>query len=296
MMALQSMTGFAREARENELAAIAWELRSVNGRGLEARLRLPSGFERLEQPAKARIQQRFARGNIQASLSVMRGDTLRRPVVDEAFLVELAELSKRLEEQHGVAPARADGLLALRGVLEVPEANADEESRARLDELALASLDAALDALVEARLQEGAALKPVILGQIEKISALTERAEADPSRQPERIRERLSEQVKLLRESAPGFDEQRLHQEAALLAAKADIREELDRLKTHVEAARSLIEAGGPVGRKLDFLAQEFNREANTLCSKSNAAGITTIGLELKVVVDQLREQVQNLE
>ncbi|KFB10539.1 YicC/YloC family endoribonuclease [Nitratireductor basaltis] len=295
-MALQSMTGFAREARENDLAAIAWELRSVNGRGLEARLRLPQGFERLEQSAKLRIQQRFARGNIQASLSVMRGDTLRRPVVDEAFLIELADLAKRLEEQHGAAPARADGLLALRGVLEVPEANADEESRAALDELALAALDKALDALVDARNQEGAALKPVLLGQIDRIEALVARAEADPSRQPERIRERLAEQVRLLSQSANGFDEARLHQEAAILAAKADIREELDRLKTHVEAARALIEAGGPVGRKLDFLAQEFNREANTLCSKSNAATITAIGLELKVVVDQLREQVQNLE
>jgi uncharacterized protein (TIGR00255 family) len=295
-MTLQSMTGFARAALHDEIAAVSWELKSVNGRGLEARLRLPPGYERLEQPAKQRIGKWFSRGNIQANLTVTRSTALRRPVIDEEFLGELASLAKRLEEEHGAAPARADGLLALRGVMEVPDADIDEETSGRLDALALAALDAALDDLQESRRAEGASLATVLEGQISAIEALTLQAEADPSREPASIRQRLEEQVSLLMDAAPGLDEARLHQEAAFLATKADIREEIDRLKTHVAAARALLAAGGPVGRKLDFLAQEFNRESNTLCSKSNASSVTAIGLELKVLVDQFREQVQNLE
>ncbi|WP_159590741.1 YicC/YloC family endoribonuclease [Chelativorans xinjiangense] len=295
-MALQSMTGFARAGLDDEMAAVTWELRSVNGRGLEARLRLPPGFERLEQPAKGAVGKRFSRGNIQASLSVTRGEALRRPVVDEAFLAEVAKLAHRLEQEHGAAPATADGLLALRGVMEMPDVSADEEARARLDELALRALDTALDELATARREEGASLGVVLEGHLAAIEALTLRAEADASREPANIRARLEEQVRLLMDAAPALDENRLHQEAAFLATKADIREEIDRLKTHVASARALLATGGPVGRKLDFLAQEFNRESNTLCSKSNAASVTAIGLELKAVVDQFREQVQNLE
>jgi len=295
-MTIQSMTGFARASLMNEIASVTWELRSVNGRGLEAKLRLPAGFERLEQPAKQRIAKRFARGNIQASLSISRGAALRQPVIDEELLSELARLSRRLVEDYGAAPARADGLLALRGVMDLPETGLDGEAGERLDELALSALDQALDELLAARRDEGASLRAVLLDQLSAIDALTLSAEADPSREPASIRQRLHEQVQLLLEAAPALDEARLHQEAAFLATKADIREEIDRLKTHVAAARALIEAGGPMGRKLDFLAQEFNRESNTLCSKSNASSLTAIGLELKVVVDQFREQVQNLE
>ncbi|MCT7375933.1 YicC/YloC family endoribonuclease [Chelativorans salis] len=295
-MALQSMTGFARAGLDDEMASVTWELRSVNGRGLEARLRLPPGFERLEQPAKSAVGKRFSRGNIQASLSVTRGEALRRPVVDEAFLAEMAKLAHWLEQEHGAAPATADGLLALRGVMEMPDASADEEARARLDELALRALDTALDELTTARCDEGASLGTVLEGHLAAIEVLTLRAEADSSREPANIRARLEEQVQLLVDAAPALDESRLHQEAAFLATKADIREEIDRLKTHVASARALLATGGPVGRKLDFLAQEFNRESNTLCSKSNAASVTAIGLELKAVVDQFREQVQNLE
>ncbi|WP_163271529.1 YicC/YloC family endoribonuclease [Chelativorans alearense] len=295
-MALQSMTGFARAGLVDEMAAVTWELRSVNGRGLEARLRLPPGFERLEQAAKGAVGKRFSRGNIQASLSVTRGEALRRPVVDEAFLAEVAKLAHRLEREHGAAPATADGLLALRGVMEMPDASADEEARARLDELALRALDTALDELAAARREEGVSLGVVLEGHLAAIEALTLRAEADTSREPANIRARLEEQVRLLMDAAPALDENRLNQEAAFLATKADIREEIDRLKTHVASARALLATGGPIGRKLDFLAQEFNRESNTLCSKSNAASVTAIGLELKAVVDQFREQVQNLE
>lgn len=295
-MGLQSMTGFGRAAADHDGTAIAWELKSVNGKSLEARLRLPPGLERLEQPVRQAIQKRFARGNIQAGLTLSRAALAAQPVVNEEFLKDLAGLAQRLQEQFGVAPATADGLLALRGVLETPDAIEDEETRAALDAAILAALDAALDALEAARREEGSALGGLLLGHLDGIEALTLRAEADPSREPAAIRARLAEQVRLLLDSGQPLDEARLHMEAAFLATRADIREEIDRLKTHIASGRALLAAGGPAGRKLDFLSQEFNRELNTLCSKSNAASVTAIGLELKAVVDQFREQVQNLE
>jgi uncharacterized protein (TIGR00255 family) len=295
-MSLQSMTGFARSAALHDGTAIAWELRSVNGKGLELRLRVPPGMERLEQPARAAAQQRFSRGNIQASLSLSGSGNAVRPVVNEALLEDLARTARGLEERFGVAPANAAGLLAIRGVLDYPDAETDDDARGARDAAILSALDAALDSLAEARRSEGAALTGLLLGHVAAVEALVARAEADPSREPAAIRARLAEQVRLLMETGQPFDEARLAQEAAFLATKADIREEIDRLRTHVDAARALLASEGPVGRKLDFLAQEFNRESNTLCSKSNAATITSIGLELKAVVDQFREQVQNLE
>lgn len=295
-MSLQSMTGFGRAAGEHHGAVFVWELKSVNGKGLEVRLRLPAGLERLEQAVRPAIQKRFSRGNIQASLNLTRTGSLAQPVVNEDFLKDLAGLARRLEEQFGVAPATADGLLALRGVLDSPETLEDDESRAALDAVILASLDEALDGLQQARENEGQALAKVLLAHLDTIEALTLRAEADPSREPASIRKRLAEQVALLLETNAPLDEARLHMEAAFLATKADIREEIDRLKTHIAAGRAHIAGGGAIGRKLDFLSQEFNRETNTLCSKSNAASVTAIGLELKAVVDQFREQVQNLE
>lgn len=295
-MDLQSMTGFGRAAAEHRGAAIAWELKSVNGKGLEVRLRLPPGFERLEQAVRQAIQKRFARGNVQAGLSLSRLGLQSQPVVNEEFLRDLAGLAQRLQEQFGAAPATADGLLSLRGVLEPSEAVEDEATRNDLDAAILAALDVAMDSLEVGRRREGEALGAVLLGQLEAIGVLTERAAADPSREPAAIRARLAEQVRLLLETGAPLDETRLHMEAAFLATKADIREEIDRLRTHVASGRALIESGGSIGRKLDFLSQEFNRESNTLCSKSNAAAVTAIGLELKAVVDQFREQVQNLE
>lgn len=297
LLALQSMTGFSRAAGEHEGIIIAWELKSVNGRTVETRLRLPQGQERLEQPVRQAVQKRFHRGNIQATLTVTRSAGQNAlPVVNEVFLKDLAGLAQRLQQQFDAAPASADGLLALRGVLEMPEANETEEARTAFDAAVLGVLNTALDGLEQARESEGAALEALLAGQIEAIEMLTARAEADPSREPAVIRARLAEQIRLLLDASASLDEARLHQEAAFLATKADIREEIDRLKTHVASGRALLAGGGAVGRKLDFLAQEFNREANTLCSKSNAATITAIGLELKAVVDQFREQVQNLE
>ena len=295
-MALQSMTGFARAVATHEGAAIAWEVKSVNGKSIETRLRLPPGFERLEPVGRQAVQKRFSRGNIQAVLTVARTGVQAQPVINEAFLKDIAGLARRLEEQFGVARASADGLLALRGVLETPETIETDEERAPLDAAIMAALDDALGGLEDARRREGEALSAVLVGHLDRIAGLTLAAEADPSREPAMIRQKIAEQVRLLMDAASGLDEARLHQEAAFMATKADIREEIDRLKTHVAAARGLIEAGGAVGRKLDFLSQEFNRESNTLCSKSNAASVTGIGLELKAVVDQFREQVQNLE
>lgn len=295
-MALQSMTGFARASAEAGGALIVWEVKSVNGKSAEARFRFPPGFERLEPTLRQLLQKTFARGNFQAALNVARPALQVQPVVNEVFLRDLAGLARRLEEQFGVTAASADGLLALRGVLEVPEAIESEESRAALDAAIADVFQSALSDLEVARQREGAALGTLLASHLGQIEALTLRAEADPSRDPKAIRDRLAEQVKLLLDASAGLDEARLHAEAAFLATKADIREEIDRLKTHIASGRGLLAAGGPVGRKLDFLAQEFNRESNTLCSKSNAASVTAIGLELKAVVDQFREQVQNLE
>ena len=294
-MNLQSMTGFARAGRENDVASVTWELRSVNGRGLEARLRIAPGYERLEQPARAVVQKLFSRGNIQASLTIDRGNAPRQPVIDERLLAELAAIAKDLHEKHGAAPATADGLLALRGVLEIPDHEEDDETRQRLDALILSTLEEATEALALARRSEGAALREVLLGQVETIEVLTKRAEQDPARDAASIRARLETQLKPLLHISP-MDEGRLYQEAAILATKADIREEIDRLLTHVASARSLLKGDGPVGRKLDFLAQEFNREANTLCSKSASVALTRIGLELKAAIERLREQAANVE
>jgi len=296
-MTLQSMTGFSRSAGDHDGMSIAWEIKSVNGKGVELRLRLPPGFERLEQGVRQAVQKRFSRGNFQATLTVNRAGGLHaQPIVNEAFLKDIAGLARRLQEQFGVAPPSADGLLALRGVLDVPEPIETDEFRAALDATLHAALERALSGLEVARRAEGEALQALLLGHIDAIDTLTLKAEAEPSRDPSSIRLRLAQQVRLLMEASQGFDESRLHMEAAFLATRADIREEIDRLKTHVASARGLLTGGGAVGRKLDFLAQEFNRESNTLCSKSNAASVTAIGLDLKAVVDQFREQVQNLE
>lgn len=295
-MNLQSMTGFARAAANHGQAALSWEIKSVNGKGIDVRFRLPPGFERLEQPARQAVQAGFARGNIQAVLTVSREGLSTRPVVNEAFLAEMAAVAKRLEQQFALAPATADGLLSLRGALDTSEAQEDDEERASLDAAILALLDQVLSGLGEARRVEGEALGAILAGHIDRIEVLTLAVEADPSRDVAAIRERLAEQLRLLMESGAALDETRLHMEAAFLATKADIREEIDRLKSHVASCRALVAGGGAIGRKLDFLSQEFNREANTLCSKSNAATVTAMGLELKAVVDQFREQVQNLE
>ncbi|HET7717274.1 MAG TPA: YicC/YloC family endoribonuclease [Bauldia sp.] len=294
-MALESMTGFAR-ADGGAVFRWSWELRSVNGKGLDIRIRVPAGYERLEPAIRERISARLTRGNVQAILSVDGRLSGQRVTIDEAVLGQLIEAMSRIGERIVVQPPTLDGLLSIRGVVNVDEAETDEAARTAIDAELIAGLDAAITDLVRSRQREGDAIGGLLAARIDEIAALTRRAEAAPARQPEIIRARLAEQIATLLDAAPALDPDRLYQEAVILATRADIREEIDRLDAHVAAARDLLAKGGAVGRRLDFLAQEFNREVNTLCAKSNDRGITAIGLEMKAVVDQLREQIQNLE
>ncbi len=295
-MALQSMTGFARREGTSGRGRWAWELRSVNGKGLDIRLRLPPGLERLEADARKAIAERLSRGNLQVSLSLSVEESRVEVVVNQDALTAVLALRDQLAGIVDPAPLKLESLMAVRGLVEFKEVEEDEEALAARDADIVAGLDAALGDLRDMRRQEGDALGKILLGQVATIETLTTAVERDPSRSPQEIAARLTTQVAMLLDGSSGLDRDRLHAEAALLATKADLREEIDRLKAHVAAARDLISKGGPVGRKLDFLAQEFNRESNTICSKSNAAAVTAAGIELKVVIDQFREQVQNLE
>ncbi|MFN7103365.1 MAG: YicC/YloC family endoribonuclease [Pseudorhizobium sp.] len=295
-MNLQSMTGFARSEAAGGRYRIAWELRSVNGKGLDLRLRLPNGFERLETDVRRLLSARFSRGNVQATLTLTISETRLEAVVNRGALDAVLALREELGDIVDPAPLRMDTLLGLRGIVDIREVEEQDGEAAVLDAAILACLDDALAALEDMRQAEGAALARVLSGQVAHIAALAATVEADPSRSPEEIARRLSQQVATLLQDASVLDPARLHAEVALLATKADLREEIDRLKAHVAAATEFLEKGGPVGRRLDFLAQEFNRESNTICSKSNSAAVTAAGLDLKVVIDQFREQVQNLE
>ena len=295
-MSLHSMTGFARADGSAEGYRWTWEIRSVNGKGLDIRVRFSPGFERLDGPARERCAGRLARGNIQTTLTVAGETAAGRIRINEAVLNEVLAVMQKIAGRIDAEPPTLDGILAIRGVVEAAEGEIDEATLARLDEKILASLDRALDGLVAARAREGEAIGATLEARLEEIGRLVRAAEASPARTPEVIRKRLAEQVAALLDATPGLDPDRLHQEAVLLATKADIREEIDRLDAHLAAAAELLSQGGPVGRRLDFLAQEFNRETNTLCAKSNDRAVTAIGLELKAVVDQLREQIQNLE
>ncbi len=295
-MAVSSMTGFARAAGANGAWRWAFELKTVNAKGLDVRLRMAPPFDRVEAEARQRLGKALARGTCFAALSAQREGGASAPRIDEAALAALAAAARAAAERAGLAPPTMDGLLAVRGVVEIAEAEDDEPAIAAACAGALASLDEALVALAAARRAEGEALGRVMRERLDAIESLTLAADANPARKPEAIRGRLAESVAALINSGRGFDENRLHQEAILLASKADIREELDRLKTHVAAARALIEEGGAIGRRLDFLAQELSREASTLCAKANDVSLTAQGLELRAQIEQFREQVQNIE
>lgn len=293
-MAIESMTGFARVSGTTGVHGWAWEIRSVNGRGLDVRVRVPPGFELLAEAARKRLTGAFARGTLHANLSISRDAGPARPRINEAALGALLDAVARMPASQAVRPPSYDGLLAVRGVVELSDES--EDALSVLEAPLTAALDEVVTALKEARSSEGRALDSVIAGHLASIARLTGEAEAHPARSTEAIRDRLAAQVRALLETGQPLDPLRLHQEAALLAVKADIREELDRLQAHVEALRALLGQGGPIGRKLDFLSQEFGREASTLCAKAGDAGLSRIGLDLRTVVDQMREQVQNVE
>jgi uncharacterized protein (TIGR00255 family) len=295
-MTLQSMTGFARSDGSLDGTTWHWELRSVNNRGLDLRLRLPSGFEAVESRVRERIAKAVSRGSINASLQVTRRVETGDVRVNQAALDRVLAIATRLSKEIGGAPPRVETLLGLKGVLDVADDSEDEKAAAGLHAAVLEGLDVALSGLVAARAEEGRRMKDVLTRQIDDIARLAAAVEASPARSVDAIRRRLSEQVARLVETGQGLDPARLHQEAVLLATRADVEEELKRLAAHVAAARALLGEDGAVGRKLDFLAQEFNREANTLTSKAADQEIAHAGLALKVVIDQLREQVQNIE
>jgi uncharacterized protein (TIGR00255 family) len=295
-MVVSSMTGFARSHGTSGPYAFEWELKSVNAKGLDLRLRLPQGWDEVEAFAKKRGAELLSRGTVYANLTVKRSDSGSTVRINEDVLASVVRAASSLAARIDAVAPSVDGLLAIKGVIEMVEPESDEaEDRAAKDAVA-AAFDTALDSLVEMRRREGATLGQVLNQRIDEIEALARRAENSPGRKPEAIKARLAEQVATLLESSDRFDADRLAQEALLIAAKADVREELDRIASHIAQARDMIKKGGSVGRRLDFLSQEFHREVNTTCSKSNDIELTNIGLELKTVVEQFREQVQNLE
>ena len=295
-MALSSMTGFARGHGVAGSYAWAWELKSVNAKGLDLRLRLPAGWDAVEAAARTSAAQVLARGTVYGTLTVSREGVPPVVRINEQVLAAVLATIKSLSGRVEASPAQLDGILSLKGVIEVLDQDESEDERRAAEAAIIIGFQETLAALATMRRLESAALGQILGLRLEEVAALAARAEMAPGRRSEAIKARLAEQIAMLMESSTRFDPDRLHQEAVLIASKADIREELDRLGAHVAQVQRLIAEGGAIGRRLDFLAQELNRESNTLCSKSNDVELTNIGLELKAVVEQFREQVQNLE
>lgn len=296
-MALSSMTGFARGQGTIGSYVWSWEIKSVNAKGLDVRFRLPPGWDAVEGPVRKAATDALGRGTVYGNLTVERKGTASTVRINEPVLnAVIATLDTLDNKIVGAARPTLDGILALKGVMEIVEEDERAEDRRAAEVAIIAGFNKTLADLVAMRRAEGATLGRLLSARLDEIAALAARAEAAPGRKPEAIKARLAEQVATLLSASQRFDSDRLHQEAILLATKADIREELDRLASHDEQVRKMLGEGGPVGRKLDFLAQELNRESNTLTAKANDVELTNIGLELKSVVEQFREQVQNLE
>jgi len=287
------MTGYASAPVGGAAAATGWqwEARSVNGRGLDIRCRMPAGLDRLEIAARAAVSKRITRGNVSINLTQPQRDTASSLRVNRPALDSVLAIMRQLQNEVDAAAPRLDGLLALRGVLE-----AGDDTPPPDDKLLLSALDEALKGLGKARAEEGKQLEATLLAHLDEIEGLTVQASACAGAQPAAIKARFEAQIAELLGSSPALSPERLAQEVALLAVRADIREEIDRLKAHSQAARTLLREGGAIGRKLDFLSQEFNREANTLCSKSTDIALTNVGLALKTAIDRLREQAANIE
>jgi uncharacterized protein (TIGR00255 family) len=294
MSKVTGMTGFGRGERSGAYGTVSVEARSVNGKGLDLRLRLPNGFDAIEPKLRELAKARFNRGSVTINLAVTPPEGGQAVRIDEDRLSFYAKAARRLYEQGAAAAATGGELLALKGVIIADEAGPTPEDAEALQAAGLLAAAEALDSLKAARDAEGAAMVAVLTGHLDEIEALRADAASNAEALPEAIKTRIKAKFDELLPS--GLDPERLEQEAAMLAVKADIREELDRLTAHIEAAHVLLKGGSPAGRKLDFLAQEFNREANTLCSKSAHPALTRTGLALKAAVDRLREQVQNVE
>jgi len=293
-MPISGMTGFGRA--EGAHAGWTWavEARSVNGRNLEVRFRGPPGFESLERAARDGAQARFQRGNVTVGVQAKRSEGAGAVRVNVGQLERYLALGAPFMEDGRIKPPRLDGLLALRGVIEAEDAGLDPEAQAELEAAIAGSIAVALDGLLTARREEGRALLSVLSAQVERIGDLAGQARETAAGQPAAIKARFEARLKEL--AGEAASEERIVQEAAAMAVKADVQEELDRLGGHVDSARGLLASDAAVGRRLDFLTQEFMREANTLCSKSQIAALTTVGLDLKATIEQFREQVQNVE
>jgi len=294
-MALSSMTGFARTSFEVDGAKFSWELKSVNARGLEMRLRLPPGLDHLETDARAMVRTAIARGSCFFVLQKEADAARPQLSVNEEALALVLAAARRLAAVEGIAMPSADGLLAIPGVLQDGGASLEGAAAERRDAAILKALGEAISALAAARLEEGARLAAVLDDQLTTIARMVDEADNISAEAPDVLKARIRDQVALLTEEKNALSPERLHQEALLAATRSDVREELDRLRSHIASVRDLLQAGDAVGRRLDFLAQEFNREANTLCAKAFDRRLTTIGVELKATIDQFREQVQNL-
>jgi len=288
------MTGFARSEGELNSLAWVWEARSVNGRGLDIRCRVPSGLDRLEPPVRTEATKLMKRGNVTVGLTLSRTATASSFSVDRGILDQILALQNDLGGRVDRSPPRLESLLGIPGVLERGgQAEVIDEAG---EKVLLAGFSKALTGLIAARAEEGTRLAGVLSGQLDEIERLSAEAGASAVLRPEAVKERLRAQIQEVIGAVPALSEDRLAQELALLAVKGDVREELDRLAAHIGQARDMLKEGGAIGRRLDFLSQEFNREANTLCSKSQDVALTRIGIALKSVIDQFREQIQNIE
>lgn len=295
-MALSSMTGFARSHGSNGPYTFEWELKSVNAKGLDFRMRLPPGWDDIEPLVRKRATEKLSRGTVYANLSVKRSGEAASIRINEDVLASILNVASDLAKRTGGAPPSVDGLLAIKGVIEIVEPESNEAELQAAKAAVIASFEQALKSLVEMRRCEGVALGQILSQRMDDVEQLALRAEAAPGRKPDAIRARLNEQIATLLAASERFDTERITQEALMMATKADIREELDRIASHIAQTRGLLVEGGAVGRRLDFLSQEFNREVNTCCSKSNDLELTNTGLAMKNAVEQFREQVQNLE
>jgi len=297
---VNSMTGFAALTGETTHTHWSWEIRSVNARGLDFRPRLPEGFVPIEQALRKIIADRFARGNISLTLKVEHETSENQARLNLAQLQKAIAAVKEVEEAAGgtgvhLTASSAVDILALRSIWEAGGTK-DEVAQAELLDALKKQMVPLIDSFANARAAEGRALAAVLDGQLSRVKALVSEAEIKANARQGEVKRTLQENLARVLDNSAGADEDRVAQELALLAVKADVAEEIDRLRTHVAAAADLLATKGPIGRKFDFLMQEFNREANTLCSKSGSSDLTRIGLDLKVVIDQMREQVQNVE
>lgn len=298
-MTLSSMTGFGRGQGMTGGLAWAWEVRSVNGRGLDLRLRLPSGFEALDQPVRKLAGALLARGNVSVNLQVQQERTENRYRLNDEWLKVVSDAARQIRETDNTSdfsPIQPEGLLALRGVIESVDENTETVLDGEMQKAIMAGAESAFQALDGARKDEGRALHTILTSHLDAIADLAAAARETAATQPQALKDRMLRVVGDLVSQSPALPEERIAQEVAMLASKADVREELDRLQAHIASGRELLNGGKPCGRKLEFLAQEFHREANTLGSKSQDIELTRIGLDLKATIDQVREQVANVE